>query len=116
MLEEETEKPNMARRDTAACLAFPGDLDPSPRHSLLKMKIEAIEVEEEYEEEEEDEEKEEDDKKEEEGNVKVGQVEHAQKKTDKEGDDGVISKKNVETNIRYENWKMLNFVIFACSK
>ena len=94
----------MARRDTAACLAFPGNLDPSPRHSLLKIKIEAIEVEEEDEEEEENEKQEEDDdiEDQEKGIVKIGL---AQKKTDKQeqGDDGVISKKNVETNIRYGN-------------
>ena len=94
----------MARRDTAACLAFPGNLDPSPRHSLLKIKIEAIEVEEEDEEEEENEkEKEEEDndiEDQEKGNVKIGL---GQEKSDKQeqGDDGVISKKNVETNIRY---------------
>ena len=40
--EEEAEKPNMARRDTAACLAFPSGPDPSPRHSVLKIKIQAI--------------------------------------------------------------------------
>ena len=100
--EEDDEKPNMARRDTAACLAFPGGLDPSPRHSLLKIKIQAIEDEEEDEQVDEDEKQ----NKLENDNMKVEDNDRKLelKKTDKQNDDGVISKKNVETNIRYDKW------------
>ena len=91
----------MARRDTAACLAFPGGLDPSPRHSLLKIKIQAIEDEEE-------EEVDEDEKQNKLENDIVKVEDNDRKleltKTDKQNDDGVISKKNVETNIRYDKW------------
>ena len=98
---DETEKPNMARRDTAACLAFPSNLDPSPRHSLLKIKIEAIEDEEE--DEEEDKEKDEEKKNPEKGIQKTGDgdTKLEQENKDNQEDDGVVNKKNVETNIRY---------------
>ena len=92
----------MARRDTAACLAFPSGPDPSPRHSALKIKIQAIE---DVDEDEEDVDEDEKQNELENDNVKIEFDDRKLelKKTVEQNDDGVINKKNVETDIRYDN-------------